>query len=71
MINISQNGASPMKCSTISQPVERRIDTIITCPYLVNKLDDEITINDADNKPLKIYEAEILGNVLTFCIPLY
>lgn len=55
-----------MKCSTISQPVERRIDTIITCPYLVNKLDD-----DADNKPLKIYEAEILGNVITFCIPLY
>lgn len=63
-IDVSQNGAAPTKCHTISQPVERKMDAIITCPYSVNILNDEITISNAENKPLKIYEVNIMGIML-------
>lgn len=42
------------------------MDTIITCPDLVNKVHDGVSISNAENKPLKIYEVEILGNIFAF-----
>nr|XP_034306378.1 uncharacterized protein LOC117682577 [Crassostrea gigas] len=59
-INVSQNGTVPTKCHTISQ--QRKMNEIITCPYSVNILNDGITISNAENKPLKIYEVFIMGS---------
>lgn len=61
-INVSQNGTVPTKCHTISQ--QRKMNEIITCPYSVNILNDGITISNAENKPLKIYEVFIMGILL-------
>lgn len=63
-IDVSQNGFEPTKCHAISQPFKRRINEIITCPYSVNTLNDEITISNAENKSLKIYEVYIMGIIL-------
>lgn len=59
-----------LRSATISKPVERRINTIITCPYLGNILGDEISISDAENNFLKIYEVDIIGIVFASFIQL-
>lgn len=66
VIDILQNGAEPTSCANISQPVEGRMNTIITCPNFVNNVYDGVSISNEENKPLKIYEVEILGNVFAF-----
>ncbi|XP_065936957.1 receptor-type tyrosine-protein phosphatase zeta-like isoform X1 [Magallana gigas] len=63
VIDILQNGAEPTSCASISQPVEGRMNTIITCPIIVNNVYDGVSISNEENKPLKIYEVEILGIV--------
>eukprot|EP00105_Crassostrea_gigas_P042324 XP_019926472.1 PREDICTED: uncharacterized protein LOC105336961 [Crassostrea gigas] len=63
VIDILQNGAEPTSCANISQPVEGRMNTIITCPNFVNNVYDGVSISNEENKPLKIYEVEILGIV--------
>lgn len=49
VIDILQNGAEPTYCANISQPVEGRMYTIITCPDLVNNVYDGVLISNAEN----------------------